>query len=287
MLQTLGTKPIDCADSQCGDWSSNREYSIFLPSNYDAETPYPLVFLGPGCGGDSTQIYSYSPSNGATVGDESADNRVIRIGLRPSAEIQAVHATNPNQGCFDDKEGDDSVDFVFYEDLYDLLETQLCFDRNRVFAGGNSSGAWLANELGCKYAGDSQRPIRGILPNGGGLPDQPQFMPTCSDKPMAGFWVFEVADTTHPFEPNHYAINHAMSANGCPMFATYDTADFENYPVDGLAENTCQTISNCDPFNPLVVCKLPGTGNNSHDEVVNPGAATFLQSFLAPPLAAP
>lgn len=35
----------------------------------------------------------------------------------------------------------------------------------------------------------------------------------------------------------------------------------------------------------LVVCALPGSGLGSHDEVVNPGAVTFLNSFLAPPLA--
>jgi poly(3-hydroxybutyrate) depolymerase len=93
---------------------------------------------------------------------------VIRVGLSPSAYWQAYHATNPGQGCFDDADGDNSVDWVFYEDLYDRLAGQLCFDRNRVFvAGEGRSGARLADELACKYAGDVTRPVRGVMSNAG------------------------------------------------------------------------------------------------------------------------
>lgn len=282
-IAVSGTK-TDCAHQPCiGDWTDSRDYSIFKPEGYVNTTPYMLVFEGPGCGGDSTSIYPY---------DNNANDTIIRIGLRPSqnVDIQAGHGTNPNQGCFDDKEGDDSVDFVLYENLYDLLDTQLCFDRNRVFAGGNSSGAWLANELGCKYAGDADRPIRGVMPNAGGLPDQPQFAPTCTDSSMAGFWVFEVGDSTHPFNQSAYAINRALSAN-CPgSFLTYDSITREDYPIGGgNADDVCQRLvdEQCDPLTPMVVCALNGTGHGSHDPLINPGVATFLQSFLAPPLAGP
>ena len=36
---------------------------------------------------------------------------VVRVGLTP-APNSIGHGTNENQGCFDDKEGDDSVDWV-------------------------------------------------------------------------------------------------------------------------------------------------------------------------------
>ncbi|HEX2881373.1 MAG TPA: hypothetical protein VHO25_17715 [Polyangiaceae bacterium] len=283
-IEISGVK-TDCALAGCGtlpddgEWSDTREYTLYKPSNYSNASPYTLVFLGPGCGGGSTNIYTYDNSDS-----------IIRVGLSPSqnALIQSSHGTNPNQGCFDDKEGDDSVDFVLYEDLYDLLDTQLCFDKNRVFAGGNSSGAWLANELGCKYAGDATRPIRGIISNQGALPDQPAFMPSCTEKPLAGLWIKETGDTTHPFDGSIFAINRAMSAAGCPEFTTYDTAEFENYPIGGsYMDTTCRRILECNSLHPLVVCPLNGGGHGSHEEIVNPAASTFLQSFLAPPLAAP
>lgn len=276
-IEVSGSKgPPPCArtGTLCGPWTDTREYSVFKPAGYAVDKPYMLVFEGPGCGGGSTNIYPY---------DNNANNTIIRVGLKPSTngDIQASHGTNPNQGCFDDKEGDDSVDFVVYEALYDLLETQLCFDRNRVFFGGNSSGAWWSNEHGCHYAGDATRPVRGIMPNTGGLPSETQFKPTCTDAGMAGMWIHETGDTTNPFSGNIYAINRAMTVNGCPAGQTYDTAQFEEgYPIA-----QCKRMMGCDPLFPIVVCPLGGNGHGSHDDVVNPGVSAFLQSFLAPPLA--
>jgi hypothetical protein len=276
-IMTMGQK-TDCARAGCGDlpddgtWAETREYSIFKPSAYTNATPYTLVFLGPGCGGGSTNIYSYDNSD-----------TIIRIGVRPSQDgaIQNSHGTNQNQGCFDDKEGDDSVDFVLYEDLYDLLDTQLCFDKNRVFFGGNSSGAWWSNEHGCHYAGDPVRPVRGIMPNTGGLPSEPQFKPTCTNAGMAGMWIHETGDTTNPFSGNIFAINRAMEVNGCQVGQTYDTAEFEmNYLVP-----ECRRILGCDPLYPLVVCPLNGNGHGGHEDVVEPGVAAFLDSFNVAPLA--
>jgi poly(3-hydroxybutyrate) depolymerase len=280
-IDTMGQK-TDCARAGCGDlpddgtWSETREYTIYKPPAYTNATPYRLVFLGPGCGGGSTGIYNY---------DNSAD--IIRVGVRPSEnqQIQNSHGTNQNQGCFDDKEGDDSVDFVLYEDLYDLLDTQLCFDKNRVFFGGNSSGAWWSNEHGCHYAGDATRPVRGIMPNTGGLPSETQFKPTCTNAGMAGMWIHETGDTTNPFSGNIFAINRAMEVNGCQVGQTYDTAQFEDFPIPDNAANTCRRIMGCNELFPLVVCPLNGNGHGGHEDVVEPGVATFLDLFNAAPLA--
>jgi hypothetical protein len=267
----MGTKPAGCADSQCGDWTSNREYSIFLPQNYNPNQAYPLIFAGPGCGGGSANIDRY---------DNNVNDQVIVIGLKPSVEIQAFNAISPNQGCFDDHEGDDSVDWVFYEDLYDTLASTLCFDRNRVFAGGNNSGATLANELGCKYAGDAMRPIRGVISNQGGLPSQAQYEPTCTDKPMAGFWAHFPEDT-YRFPDSKFAINRAISVNHCIPGTSYDNATLINYPIGGgLPDDTCKQIAGCDEL--MVVCSFPGS--SSHQgllAVTELGGSTFLQSFMA------
>jgi predicted esterase len=289
-IQTSGVKEPDCADKlggvpKCGPWSLLREYYVTLPADYQKTQPYPLVLQAPGCGGNGTNVYSLSPTN-TDVG-AGVNGSVIRVGLTP-APNSIGHGTNENQGCFDDKEGDDSVDFVFYENLLDKLKTELCYDESRVFAVGNSSGAWLSNELGCKYAGDTKgHAIRGILPNTGGLPNDPKFSPTCSGKPLAGFWIYENSDSGGGgFNGNIYAISRAMTAASC-MVPNYSGAVaggyVENFPIgNGMPATTCQRMLNCAAPYPLVVCALPGNVHGGHDDVVNPGFAAFL-NLLAPP----
>jgi poly(3-hydroxybutyrate) depolymerase len=273
---TMGTKPAGCADGKCGPWSYEREYFLSLPANYNTTKAYPLVFQGPGCGGSGQNVY---PLN------NNVDGTVIRVGLTPPPNA-ILHSTNPNQGCFDDKEGDDSVDFVFYETLRDKLKTQLCFDENRVFASGNSSGAWLANEMACKYSGNTQGyAIRGIAANTGGLPTTPAFVPVCTTSPMAGMWIHEINDATNPFTGTKVAIKRAMAVNGCTIGTDYDTATFDNFPIGGgNPDTTCKLIKGCPATYPLVVCALPGNAHGSHDNVANPGFSKFISAFSSPPL---
>lgn len=283
-LVTSGAKAADCAakdkdsKSVCGPWSVTRDYYVWLPVGYDSNRAYPLVFQGPGCGGSGTDVYTLGGSQGPGVG-----GNVIRVGLTPPP-ASVGHGTNPNQGCFDDKEGDDSVDFVFYERLRDTLKNQLCYDENRVFAVGNSSGSWLANELGCKYAGDTRGyALRGIVANTGGLPTETAFRPTCSNAPLSGMWIQELGDPVNLFSGNVVAIDRAMTVNGCSN-TRYESAELVNYPIGGgNPDSTCKRIQGCPEPYPLVVCALAGNAHAPHDSVVNPAASTFLSGFLESP----
>jgi predicted peptidase len=266
----MGTKDPNCADSLCGAWMDVREYFVRLPIGYDPTKAYPLLLEGPGCGGHGNNLYNVPAFNSS----------LIRVGLSPSVYWQAFHSTNPQQGCFDDKEGDDSVDFVFYEALWDQLASTVCFDRNRVFAGGNSTGATLANELGCKYAGDAKHPIRGVLANTGGLPTDPMYVPTCTTTPMAGFWSHQLGDYTTPFTGSIVAMNRALTVDGCaPPGVTYATAMFAPFPLPGLPDGTCKKYLGCPDAFPLVVCPVPGNLHSTNDNVVVPGWPAFLASF--------
>ncbi len=271
-IYTSGVKDAD-ATGNPGPWAYQREYFVRLPANYDNRKPYPLVFQGPGCGGDGEAVYPLP---------DIAD-QVIKVGMTPPpADIN--HGTFPGGGCFDEHEGDDSVEFPFYESVWNLLGLQLCFDQNRVFIAGNATGggAW-ANEVACKYAGDPTHPIRAVAANAGEFPTEPQYRPTCSSSPLAGIWIHEVNDSTRPFEGAKEAIKRAMSVNGCTVGTSYDDATLENYPIGGgNPDDTCKKIFGCPELYPLVVCPLPGNGHGSHDGVANPGLATFFSSFFAP-----
>jgi polyhydroxybutyrate depolymerase len=291
-LETSGTKDPSCADKlpngqpTCGDWSIPRDYYVWLPPDYDKTNAYPLVLEGPGCGGDGSNVYSLSPLNSAAGPSMGVNGSVIRVGLTPPPD-SVGHGTNPGQGCFDDKEGDDSVDLVFYETLIDKLKNELCYDENRVFASGTSSGAWLANELGCKYAGNTEGyAIRGVLANGGGLPNQLEYLPTCSKQPLAGLWLWETGDPSGPSIGNKFALARAMSVNGCSPSTDYDAAKFsgmlEPFPIgNGNLDTTCNRILGCMSQYPLVVCELPGAAHASHDAVANPAFSAFLLTLEA------
>jgi hypothetical protein len=271
-IMTMGTKDPNCADSKCGAWTDTRQFFVTLPAGYDMNKPYPILWQGPGCGGRGNNQYLLAPAFYPTV---------IIVGISPSAYWQAYHATNPNQGCFDDKEGDDSVDWPFYETLYDQLASTICFDRNRVFAGGNSSAGWWSNEIGCKYAGDPMRPMRAISPNTGGLPTDPRYAPTCTTKPMAGFWSHEIGDTTNPFTGTIVAMNRALVVNGCtPTGVTYMTATFDPFPIGGnVPDGTCKKFRGCPDLYPLVICPLLGNSHGGHDNIVDPGWPIFYSMF--------
>jgi hypothetical protein len=117
-IGTMGVKAADCAaklngQPRCGPWGQAastwakeplpRDYYLYLPQGYDKTKAYPLVLLGPGCGGNGSDIYDYN---------DSANNTVIRVGVTPADRNIVGHGTNPGEDCFDDKEGDDSVDWV-------------------------------------------------------------------------------------------------------------------------------------------------------------------------------
>jgi polyhydroxybutyrate depolymerase len=267
---------------KCGPWSLEREYFVWLPPSYDKSKPYPLVIEGTGCGGKGTDVYSLSPTN--MLGNAGVDGSVIRVGITP-APNSIGHGTNENQGCYDDKEGDDSVDLVLFETLLDKLKTQLCYDENRVYVSGTSSGAWLANELACKYAGDAHgHAIRAVAVNQGGLPTEPQFRPTCSEKPVAGAFVYAIDDIGASFAGPKVAIAHTMKINGCTS-TSFDEAqskdEFMPYDVPGVAAGICKRITGCLEQYPVVVCPLAGSSHGSHDDVVNAAFSTFFKDLAA------
>jgi len=279
-IQTSGTKDADCADKlngipKCGAWSIPRDYYVWLPPNYDKQRAYPLVIQAAGCSSSATSVYSLSETGDASgIG---LGGTVIRVGLAPPPN-DIGHPTNPGQGCFDDSEGDDSVEWPFYEALIDKLKTELCYDENRIFAAGSSSGGRLANELGCKYAGNANGyAIRGVAVHGGTLPTQPAYVPSCSDKPMAGIWSDDLNGVTGS---NEVAIARAMQVNHCSVGTSYDTAPVTAFPL-GQDLFSCKKILDCPAEFPLVVCRL-ATGHVSNDPLVNLSFAKFLQTLQAP-----
>jgi hypothetical protein len=286
-IDTMGTKPAGCADTKCGAWMYIRQYFLTLPAGYDKNKAYPLIIETPTCGGfTGLEVYSLNSLGDDTMPAHNlVDNTVIRVGLTPPPAA----GLNPNSSdCFDNADGDNSVDWVFYENLYDRLAEQLCFDRNRVFAAGERRGGPILTELGCKYAGDATRPVRGVLADEGGLAFSDAQLPTCTGKPTAGIWIHNTEDPSMPFARAKVAIARAMKANGCTIGTGFDDAQFDDFPIGGgNPATTCEKIKGCPDVTPLVVCPVPSNQSSLHPTVANPGFSTFIELFETAPLLTP
>src|SRR4051812_46527411 len=113
---------------------TDRQWWVWLPTNYDAKKPYPLVFNFHGCGGSDNIV----PMNKVT-----ADKAIL------------VRGTGISDGtCWDANATGNDVKF-FDQMLADLFAKR-CVDTSRVFATGYSSGSWLVNTLDCER-GDKLR----------------------------------------------------------------------------------------------------------------------------------
>ncbi|HEY0714501.1 MAG TPA: hypothetical protein VGF45_17585 [Polyangia bacterium] len=276
-IPTMGIKPADAADTKSGPWSYEREYFVKLPANYDRNRRYPLVFQATGCNRRANNVLDFN---------DNADDTVITVGLTPPPVEIGHSEVGASVRCFDDKDKY-SVDVVFYENLYDRLAEQFCFDRNRVFFSGRNGGGWLADELSCKYAGDPTRPIRAVLSDPGGLPLDPRLHPGCSNRPRAGMWVHEEYVATGPYSARKHAINRAMSANQCEELIV-DRAKFDPFPIGGgHPDSTCLKIRGCPELYPLVVCERPELGRFVNDEVAKPGFTTFIEVLSRAPFLTP
>ena len=116
-----------------------REYIVYVPQVYDANTSCPLLFSFHGGGGYASDFIQ--------VND-----------MRPLADTANFIAVYP-QGAIDPDGGTtswihkaptDHDDIFFIEAIIDELALEYNIDINRIYACGYSEGAILSYELGCR-----------------------------------------------------------------------------------------------------------------------------------------
>ena len=204
---------------------SNHQYYVKLPNNYDANTPYRLLFMFNPTG---------NPINWAeqNAGFEAiAANDLIRV---------YPHPANSSNGW-------NGSDVPFFQPLYDKVTQDYCVDKARVFAAGESSGGDFAGILGCEHADK----IRAIGPcatkrvNGYELNANSR---NCTGQVSAVIIhgvddkVLNDADETGMQMRDFYS-----QINGCTAMST---------PVDGFTDNlsNCIEYQGCDEGYPVIWC---------------------------------
>jgi poly(3-hydroxybutyrate) depolymerase len=116
---------------------SSHNYYVKLPANYEASKPYKVMIMFPPTGNPITWSEQ-------SAGYEKAAPDAIRV---------YTHMANESSGWQPNETS-------FFKPFYDDITSRYCIDKNRVFAGGESSGGEFAAFIGCEQ-GDL---VRGIAP---------------------------------------------------------------------------------------------------------------------------
>ena len=130
-----------------------RTFVVSLPTNYDSQTAYPLIFAWHGRGGSGSVAQSY-------------------FGLQEIAGSEAI-IVYPDGLPQEDHNGDtgweiraSGSDIVFFDRLYERMTENSCVDLDRVYSTGHSFGGFMTNFLGCQRG----NVLKAIAPVAGGGP---------------------------------------------------------------------------------------------------------------------
>jgi len=114
---------------------AGHQYYVKLPTNYDAEKPYPVLLM-------------FNPTGNPISWAES------NAGFEATGAKEAWIRVYPTMA--DNGSGWGAGDVPFFEPFYAQILASFCVDKARVFAAGESSGGDFASILGCEY-GDKIR----------------------------------------------------------------------------------------------------------------------------------
>jgi polyhydroxybutyrate depolymerase len=123
----------------------NRRFIIRMPGGYDGKKALPVIFAFHGAGGGA-------------AGFETG----VMAGLSKMAADKALRVFPEAMGGTWSRDENDDVSF--FDTILEWMKTRVCFDTARLFATGQSSGAYFANRLGCNRGGV----IRAVGTNSGG-----------------------------------------------------------------------------------------------------------------------
>lgn len=226
-----------------------RSYFVRLPPEYDPMRAYPLMFIGPGCGG--------SGDNAIPVQDETGADAIV-VGMNISAEVTG-------RDCFM-TESPESPELLYFDAMWAEVSQGYCVDTARVFYGGFSSGAWLSHLLGCARSN--------ILRAQGNVAGGPAPIPECAG-PIAAIMIHDENDGSNGIGGGEAARARILEQNGCTGTETmpYDAA----YPM-------CQRYTGCPAEYPVVWCQTSGVGHDPQNDLSAPLFWKFLMELPTEPV---
>jgi poly(3-hydroxybutyrate) depolymerase len=245
--------PVACNTATTGPCTltvngTARQYYVVLPTNYNASTPYPVVFAWHGLGGTAQSLLGstyYAGFYGVKTGFPNAiyvTAQGLDTGMNDSGTSYGWANTN-----------DQDVNFT--KAMLAWLESNYCVDQSRLFSTGMSYGGMMSDTLGCEMS-DVFRAL-GVMSGSLGFCNGTNcYTPTCSStRPIAAWFTHGDADTTVPIAGDQNARDHFIKINGC------DTTNTQTVAMsDGITTCTKYSVCSSGPY-PVVWCPVPGEGH--------------------------
>jgi poly(3-hydroxybutyrate) depolymerase len=229
-----------------------RTFWVRVPADYDQTRPYPLIYIGQGCGG-------YGSANTATYGlykeVYGGNEQAIYVAL----DLPEDHA---NQDCYDNKDGLQSQEWEAFQLFTEFVDSNYCVDLNRIYVAGYRTGGWLANMWGCYFAG-WPTPARKFAPTyhlrgqavvaGGEPPEQPD----CGG-PVAAIWIHDRNDYASLVSNDLAALARVGRMNGCDTNHDDTTLQVPWHPEVTAIGDVCTKFPACPADYPVVFCLTAG-----------------------------
>ncbi len=235
-----------------------REFILGLPSNYDAQQKYPVVFAWHGAGGTDVQVAWGGTSSFDVFGGYYGLRFLSNQNAKPMIFVagQGLDANDAGSGW----PNTNGQDVAFTQAMVTWLESNFCVDPAHVFSVGMSYGGIMTNTVGCKM-GDV---FRAIAPMSGIGPGFGFGSPGCVGQVAA--WVAHGSqDTTVPVEAGMASRDYWAKANHCSSATQPSTP------------SPCIAYQGCDPGFPVDWCEFDG--GHTVVSFEPPGIWSFLQQF--------
>lgn len=234
--------------------SETRQYILALPSNYDENHAYKLIFAWHPWTGTAQMIASGG-----------------YYGLKNLSDNQAIFVAPDGQDYQDAGAGwgnSNGKDVAFYHAMLDRFRSELCIDEDRIFSVGVSFGAMFSFTLGC--TADSM--LRAIVPMAGNATTSGGC--AAGTRQVAVMAFIGLQDSL--LSGHRQAVSTYAQRDGCST----QTQTLSPSWCDGLnATNlpcTCVEYQGCQEGYPVISCEYTA----GHQQAPNPGPIwDFLAEF--------
>jgi polyhydroxybutyrate depolymerase len=205
---------------------ANRTYILKLPTTYNANTPYRLIFAFHHLTGNAAGVASRNYYGMDTPA--YANGRAIFIAPEGSD-------TGNGELGWPDRNG---VDMAFARALLDWAKATLCVDTSRIFSTGWSYGGMFSNKLGCQLPDV----FRAIAPMSASLGQTS----SCVKRNIAAWMAHGDMDATVSLASGIAARDYFLTLNHCTMTTAPTTP------------SPCVEYSGCDTGYPVHWCQFAG-----------------------------
>jgi len=221
---------------------TEREYILTLPSDYDPDHPYRLIFGFHGAQYDAEWVAGgEEPLTGPYFGleEEAMGSAIFVAG-------QALPGSWSNS---------DGRDLAYVQGMLEFLKAELCIDERRVFATGFSMGGIMTARVGC-VLGDAFRAIAPMSPSRPSECDE-------GTTPVAYWSSHGTSDTSITPEQGEILLDEFLERNGCAETSV------------AVSPEGCVSYDGCSEGHPVSRCLFDGA------HVPAPFAGTAIWAFFS------